>query len=449
MKRIVLVALGTACGNDLHHTVDAPPADMTGDTLATSTDDGPPGAVKLTVMRGTTKVSNVAVYFQDPSSTLIEQKLTNENGIAWALMPSGGFVSAIEHVGGGLEEISTFAAVAPADLLRLDFMNPGQTKEWRIQLSFAADAAGAAYYTVRTSCNADAFSVTQPAPASAGENTGTLSGCDDGVADFVIQSFDVEGNSTGRALYAGTVPLPTAGTPGAFAALALPGDFANMEPHTIDYVNVPDTLSAIGVLQGISATRRAYEVTTSGERTSSTISLAVNMPSGSATQITSMTGFPAATTEIGQQLVYDWGASTAAYSLDVAAASLPRYLTAPAYDPAARTITWTEAAASAQPNVVRARIHVHRDDIPTGRSWGWRIIAPRSTTASVAYPQLPIVDFDFNPKDGDTVGVDELTNAQLPAGYAAWRQTGFVDIAKAISGSSGRIAIETLYVPEL
>lgn len=449
MRRSVLIALVTACKSDLHHTVDAPPTDMATDTLGESTDDAPPGAVTLTVKRGTTNVPDVAVYFQDPSSTLIEQKLTNENGFAWALMPDGGFVSAIEHVGTGLEEISTFAAVAPGDALRLDFMNPGQTKEWPIQLSFTGDASGATTYMTRTSCTADAFPVTQPVPTTTTENTATLSGCDDGIADFVIQSLDAEGNPTGRALYAGGVALPSPATAGTFALLQLPGDFAMMAEHKIDYVNVPDTLSAVFVLHGISATRRAYEVNLTGERTSSTISMTAPVPAGAATQITSVVGFPAASTEIGQHYVYDWGAAITEYSLDLAAASLPRYLTSPAFDPAARTITWTEAAAALQPNLVRARIHVHRDDIPSGRSWGWRIVAPRSAATTVVYPQLPLVDFDFNPKDGDTYGVDELTNMTVPGGYAAWRPTAFVDVGRAVSGASGKISVETLYVPEL
>lgn len=456
MKRVVaiaLVSLLAACGKDLHHTVDALPADAPADTLGTSTDDAPPGAVKLTVKRGTANVPDVAVYFQDPSSTLIEQKLTNENGLAWALMPEGGFVTAVEHVGAGLEEISTFAAVAPGDALRLDFMNPGQTKEWPIQLGFTADSAGATSYVVRTSCSSEAMGVMNPAPSSSTENNFTLSGCDDGIADFAIESYDVDGITTGRALYVPSVtlpaPLPPVNGDTAFATLQLPGDFAGVELHTIDYVNVPDTVGALGVLQGISATRRAYDVTTSAPRTTSTVSMSVSVPAGAATQLTAMVVYPASSTANGQQMVFDWGASTAAYTLDLDQSSLPAYESSPSYASATRTITWTESAAPVQPDLVRARIHVHRDGFPSGRSWGWRIVAPRSAAATVVYPQLPIVDFDFNPKDGDAVGVDELTTMKLPGGYAAWRPTAFVDVARGVSGASGKLFVETLYVPEL
>lgn len=454
MKRVVaIVALLGACGKELHHTVDALPPDAPGDTLVPSTNDAPPDAVKLTVKRGTATVPNVSVYFQDPSSTLIEQKLTNENGLAWALMPDGGFVSAIEHVGGGLDEITTFAAVAPADALQLDFMAAGQTKEWPIHLGFAADAAGAASYVVRSSCSSEAMGVANPAPASSTENNFTLSGCDDGIADFAIESYDAEGIATGRALYVPSVTLPTPLPPvngeTVFATLQLAGDFAGVESHTIDYVNVPETVGALGVLQGISATRRAYDVTTSAPRTTSTVSMSVAVPSGAATQLTAMVVYPAASTAKGQQMVFDWGATTAAYTLDLGQSYLPGYESSPTYAPATRTITWTESAAPVQPDLVRARIHIHRDGFPSGRSWGWRIVAPRSSAATVEYPMLPIVDFDFNPNDGDTYGVDELTNVKAPGGYAAWRPTAFVDVARAVSGASGKIFVETLYVPEL
>jgi hypothetical protein len=147
--------------------------------------------------------------------------------------------------------------------------------------------------------------------------------------------------------------------------------------------------------------------------------------------------------------VFDWGPASTSYTLDVSQSVLPGYDTAPVYDPATRAITWVESTAPIQPDLVRARIHIFRDEFPTGRSWGWRIVAPRAAGSTVVYPQLPVVGFDFNPHDGDTVGVDELTNVKLPGGYAAWRATAFTNIARAVTGASGKIFVETLYSPEL
>jgi hypothetical protein len=455
MKRLVTIALVAACSKDLHHTVDALPGDAPGDTLVPSGNDPPAGAVTLTVKRGNATVPNVAVFFQDPASTLIEQKLTNESGLAFALMPGGGFVTAVEHVGQGLDEITTFASVAPSDALRLDFMDPGQRKEWPIQLSFSADTGGTATsYVVRTSCSSETFSA-KPVPVAADDNQVTLSGCDDGLVDFAIESFDVDGVPTGRALYEAAVmlpaPLPPTDAGTAFAPLTLSATFAPVETHTIDYVNVPTSLSAVAVMQAISAERRTYEVTNSAPRSTSstTTSMSLVLPAGATTQLTATVGYPSSSTAKSQYQVFDWGPASTAYSLDVSQSILPGYIAGPVYDPASRAITWTEGTAVVQPDLVRARIHVHRDAFPEGSSWGWRIVAPRSAAATVVYPQLPNVGFDFNPQDGDVYGVDELTNVKLPGGYAAWRPRAFLDFAHAVTGPSGSIYVETLYSPEL
>jgi hypothetical protein len=454
MKHVLALALLAACGNDLHHTVDALPADAPGDTLVPSGNDPPANAVKLAVRRGTGAVPDVAVYFQDPSSAVIEQALTNESGLAWALMPDGGFVTAVEHVGDGLDEITTFSAVAPADALRLDFMDPGQRKEWPIKLSFPFDAGGtAASYLVHTSCNSETIGLATPIPVAADDNQITLSGCDDGFADFAIESFDVDGNSTGRALYAAAValpaPQPPTGAGTTFVPLQLTGAFNALEVHTLDYVNVSEAVGSLGILHGISADRRTYEVTDSKPRAGASISTTISVPAGAMTMLTATVGYPASSAANDQQLLLDWGPASTAYTLDAAQSYLPGYNTAPSYDVASRTVTWVEGTAPIQPDLVRARIHVYRDDIPSGRSWGWRIVAPRTATAAVAFPQLPILGFDFNPADGDVVGVDELTNVKLPGGYATWRARAFTDVTRAVSGSSGKIFVETLYVPEL
>jgi len=442
MKRLAPILFLAACGSDLHHTTDAQPADVMGDTLGASTNDAPAEAVKITIKRGSSTVPNVAVYFQDPASTVVDQKLTNENGFAWALMPTGGFVSAVEHVGPGLEEITTFSAVAPGDSLQLAFMNPGSTKEWPISLTFPPDTNGAGSYTVRSSCSSEAMGIINPAA----DNHVTLQGCEDGIADFSVVSNDGDGIPTGRAFYIASVSLPTA-TAGAFPSVALASDYSVLETHSLQYTNVPDTLGAVSALQGISATRRAFDVTGTESRTSSTVTFGLSVPAGATTQLTATVGFPAST-EKGQPMILDWGAAGASYALDFATSTLPRYETSPTYSPGTRTVTWNEAEGAVQPDLVRARIHVVRDGVPASRSWGWRIVAPR-TTASVTYPQLPVVDFDFNPTAGDIVGVDELTNVKFPGGYAAMRSTAFENVTRMVSGASGRILVETLYFPEL
>lgn len=453
MRHLLLALLVAACGKDAHHTVDAPPTDVAVDMLGASDDNPPANAVKLTVTRGTSPVENVAVYFQDPQSALIEQKLTSKNGLAWALMPDGGFVTAIEHVSAELDELTTFAAVQPADDLQLAFADPGERTLWPFEITFPAET-GATGYTVYTSCS-DSYSFAQAAPTTPPKNEMLLSGCDDGIADFIVVPLGGEGTPLGTALYAKDVtlpappaPQPTDAMPPALNTLALTGTYAAFETHDLSYTDVPDSVGFLGIFQAVSATRRTYETTTAAERTSPSLAAQLQLPAGAATQLTVTTTFPAQSTEKGQQLVYDWGAASTTYALDVDGALLPPYDSSPSFDVATRTISWTERAGAGTPNAVRARMHIHRDDIPTGRAWGWRIAAPRGDT-TIVLPQLPVVDFDFNPKDGDSVGIGELTTVQLPGGYDAWRPGAFADLSGAVAGTSGRMVVQTLYFEPL
>jgi hypothetical protein len=152
--------------------------------------------------------------------------------------------------------------------------------------------------------------------------------------------------------------------------------------------------------------------------------------------------YPAAS-ELGQQTIHDVVDPAMPYSLDLAAAMLPRYTAAPAYDAASRTLAWSEAPGGTAATTVRAAIHATRDAFPTGRSWAWQIVAAKTGT-NVTFPALPPLDgFSFLPASGDAVGVDDLTTSSVP--YAATR--GFVDPGHGVT--SGRVAVETLYTPPM
>ena len=146
-------------------------------------------------------------------------------------------------------------------------------------------------------------------------------------------------------------------------------------------------------------------------------------------------------TELGQQTILEVADSGTDYTVDLTQAMLPRYITAPAYDAASRTIGWGEAPASVDGNLVRARIHAVRDDVASGRSWTWQIVGAKSAT-SITFPELPALDgFSYVPLATDTVGVDELTTASIPGGYSGVRAHAFGDL-NALA-TSGRSAIET------
>jgi len=431
MKRcallVAVISLG-ACKADLHHTVDALPADGTADTLGTTTGDPPANAVKLTITRGGMPVPNVAVFFQDADSSLVSALLTNDKGLAWALAPAGSFVTAREHLGLDLEELTTFAAAQPGDALTLELDPTGPLGEVTFSLTVPPQN-GAASYQVHTPCGVVGMaSTTQDI---------TLTGCGS-TTDLVIVPLDVDANVLG-AMY---VPGVVLGNP-----IQLGGTYQSLGTTTLSYTNVPASVQFLGVYEALSADQRAFEQTAGVNPSAGTATTSVQMPVATATRLTATSEQPV-TGEVGQQLVFHWHDASSAYSLDLSSVQLPPYASAPTYDAASRTLAWTERAGAVEPELVRARIHVYRDDIPAGHSWGWRIVAPRKAT-SIVYPKLPVVDFDFNPAAGDAIGIDELTTMSLPGGYAGFHTTAFADVHRAISGTLGRIVVQSLYVEPL
>ena len=432
MKRAsfaVLLALA-ACKADLHQTVDAQPLDAAVDTLGISTGDPPANAVKLIVTRSGAPVENVAVFFQAADSSLIAQSLTNDTGLAWAIMPSGGFVTAREHVGQGLEQLSTFAGVQPSDALALDLSPTGPTAEHLFHITVPTSTNAAVGYRVFSPCG-------EAGIASPSEDI-TLVGCGS-MTDLVIMPVDVDGNALG-ALFAQDVTID--------GTVDIQGSYQSFTTVSLSYTNVPDFVSFVGMYEALSATRRAYSDTNGAVASNHLASADVSMPQSTGTELTAANLFPTSG-EVGIQSIYNWHPATSSYSLDVGSVILPPFATAPAFTPSTRTLAWTERDGALQPDIVRARIQVYRDAIPAGTAWSWRIVAARSGT-SVAYPKLPVIDnFDFTPTADDTVTVSELTTLSLPGGFAGFRTKGFSEPRSAISGTLGRIVQQDLYFEPL
>ncbi|HUS33490.1 MAG TPA: hypothetical protein VMZ53_33540 [Kofleriaceae bacterium] len=430
MKRAVLALSLVACKADLHQTVDAQPLDTAIDSLSSETGEAPPNAVKLTVTRVGAPVADVAVFFQAADSSLIAQKLTNASGVAWAIMPNGGFVTAREHKGQQVEELSTFAGVQPADSLELTFSPTGDTTQAMVHVQVPA-LSNAVAYNVYSPCG--------EAPMAMATDDIRLVGCG-AVTDLVIVPADVDGNPLGS-LFA-----PNVSVDGPVDLTSSP--YQPLRSVQLRYTNVPDFVSFIGMYESLSATRRAFAVTAGEAPVAHAATATVSMPTTSATELTATNLYPTSG-EIGIQTIYNWHAATTTYDLDLDTVLLPPFATAPVFAQPTHTLSWTERPGDIQPDVVRARIHVYRDAIPTGTAWTWRIVAARSGT-SVTYPQLPIVDnFDFTPAAGDTVAVEELQTISLPGGFAGFRTRGFAEARDAIAGTLGRIVQQDLYFESL
>jgi hypothetical protein len=435
MRGLTYAALLVGCGNTVHHGVDAPPPDVSTDTIGPADGEPPPNAVKLTITRGGAPVMGVAVVFQAADSSLVRASLTSDKGVAWAEVASGGFVTALDHVGAGLDELTTFADVQPADALTLDLDPSGRKDEWPVAISIPADA-GAAAYEVFTTCGGP-----MGGDPTAGVTT-VLVGCG-GVADAVVVAED-DANNPLRAFFVSAVALPEPPPPPAtdamdpvFPPLALTGSYAALVPTTFSYSNVPAAMTFVGTFHAFASARGRVFERTAGEAVSGgSAQTAIAVPSASAPTLVATNLY---SQEVGTQMIVEGRASSGAYALDVGASLLPRFASAPSYD--AGSVMWTETAGPVQPALVRARIAVHRDAAPAGRVWGWRIVAPRAGTR-VSYPVLPSFGFDFKPTAGDIVSVSELTTASIP--YAVARPVGFGALTNLVIGTTERHVIQIL-----
>jgi len=435
---LCLVVVVAACSGRVHHGVDAGPIDASGDTLTAPGGEPSPTATKLTITRHGMPITGVAVIFQAADSSLVTAVLTNELGLAWAEMPpAGGYVTAIENLGADLDELTTFSQVAQGDSLSLELEPTGTISEFYMSLTANADG-GASAHQLYTSCGGP-FGIDPLVP-----NDIQLAGCD-GTADMLLLSLDSDGQPL-RGSYFPAVTLPTGPAPTdatTYPILALNGQYASLTTRTFSYTNVPATIEYISTYHALANARgRTYDQTAGGAPVANAANLSVQMPDIATPTLTVTTTF--APSEPGQQLVYDErSATTAPYALDVASALLPAYTATPTFDVATRTVTWTERVSGVSVDVVRARLHIYRDDIPSGHAWGWRMIAPRTGT-TITYPQLPIFGFDFNPTTTDISGIDDLTTASIPGGYNAIRAHGFDDFTNIIMGSGGRLVVQTL-----
>jgi len=428
MKR-VLLALLAACGGGGHHTTDAPPLDATGDSFGISS-DAPANGVTLHVTSGGDPVPGVAAIFLDAADKPLATVMTDANGDAASAMTPGGTVTAIVHQGMDLDHLVTFTAVAPGDALVLELSPSGPAPATNVNLTFPTN--GAQLYTMYPSCG-------DPIASSDAQFVFRPLGCA-GTADFVVSAGDSETTSSFLVAMGIDVARDTAVT-GTFAPPATPA---------YAYANIPGAITGVstraavlghnGVMYGAASTE-----TLAANQTA--VTLHETLPSTTMRALVTTNLWPQSS-ELGQQLVADIVPDASAdYAIDVTQTMLPRFTTAPAYDPASRSVVWAEAAADTQATVVRVQLHAYRDDIPAGRSWSWEIAAAKNAT-TVTFPALPAVDgFSFIPVATDTVGIDDLTTAAFPGGFAALHASPFRDLVPALT--SGHAVIESLAPPQL
>jgi hypothetical protein len=416
--------------------------------------DPPPGAVHMTARIKGYGTSGIIVVFQDPSSQLIDIKLTDANGVAWAQMPDGGFVTA---VGGSL---LTWAGVKPADALELVYKEPVvASAQWNFTFSFPA-SAGASRYAVKTTCAGGISGLAAPSPAT---NEMTLWACDSGFADFLITPQDADGKPTGQILFAEHVALPIS-SGGSQPELALAGPYETATTHSVNYSNVPADRTYVKTDQYMGLHPTLISVSTLFERTSPSVTgelvdTYLSVPVGETKppvvfpttgSTTTLTITTAAASDWSSTMFYEWGPMMQTYSLDVASVLLPASTAPTWYDAPTHTLVWEEGTAPQTPDFIRAQLYFIRVEAGNERSWAWSIAAPYGG-ASVVFPTLPDVGFDYTPRVGETNGYGQVATIKASGGYDAWRGQAFdfdeYGIPKMVQGASGSMTMQRLETP--
>jgi hypothetical protein len=408
--------------------------------------DGPfvPGPVSIKVTSRGEPAVNVPVIFQNASSDVVASTVTDFDGAASAVLEGNGFVTVIEprEVSAPRTILSTFAGVQGNDELHLDLAPRAPTEvaefELFIEPDSMVDALGG--HRVFSPCGLiESFAlVGSPDPPPKAQ----LIGCGS-TADILVVSLDELGQPL-RSHFHAAVPLSGTQT--------LMGAYVDALDVMVDYRNIPAEIGFVGVYRAFARDQGIVFDVTAGVTSNAGNGMAplrVPVMSGMTSVVASST-FPGPE-EVGTQVVTDWDDNGGDYLLDLGAALLPRYITAPVFDVDRRTLTWEEAPGETEPDAVRVRLQVHRAAIPEGTAWEWRLIGPRTGTA-LTFPALPRDDrsgFNFNPILHDAIGVHELTTAKVPGGFdSTLRSQGFIRFADLRSGPSGRIVTQDLNEPD-
>jgi hypothetical protein len=427
----------------------------------------PGGPVTIEVTLGGAPQANVEVMFQNADSALVAVVTTDATGTASGDVAPDGFVTVVQprSSSGSRDQLTTFARVQPGDALHLDLEPPAPAAAPdTFMLKINADA-GQAGHTVQTSCGeAEGPGLVDPQEV-------TLFGCD-GIADMLVISSDDTGANF-RSHFHPDVALENVDLS--------TGIYEAFTPATVSYTGLPPQTFFVGINRRLSTPRGPLLDVFGGafpaaDPAAAQVDIGVPAQIGAATTLlTSSTTHPrilgcgepesppcpAAMTcdleikqcgpiEPGQQVIHEWAPVSAgvSYSLDIGDAQLAPFATRPVFDSARGIASWTERPGGQDPNYVRVNLAVFRDDIPEGRGWDWRLVAPRDGT-TIVFPTLPAdrEGFSFNVIDGDLSTVTKLTTAKLPVGYddRTVRERAFSDLRAQITGERGQLVVQDLF----
>ncbi|NVB78978.1 MAG: hypothetical protein HOV81_11320 [Kofleriaceae bacterium] len=403
--------------------------------------------VTLTVTFDGTPVAGVKVYFQNPDSSLISNTLTDDDGVATALMPNGGFVTSVDAFGvpvpAGVSrrEVHIYSGVKPGDHLNLaNHSFDSQT----VEITGPIDTtAGVTTYEMSSPCGRTR--VANPGSAG-GPPIWTLSldrPCP--TTDFLLTSLDGEEQIVHWAYVPNVAVGPT---------IDLSSASLTSTPTTKTYaLSNADAFGSQAFVRQVLASSHGpveeFQDTASDLNVNLLLAASMGLPSfPNAIDIVDVSAAPNVDAE---HHLIDWGAFANSYAVDVGARALPE-ISAPTVDTTLHQLTWTQAVGGAVPDFVTAFATVTRSE-PSFSNWRVWIAAPAGT--SIALPTLPTDVADFNIAATDEVFITNVNLGKVPGGYDAVRANIF-DLAFAvldgrspttfITGATGSATLE-LWAP--
>ena len=429
----LLVVLG--CGDDAGSLPDAP-----ADAAIDAPVDAAAALVTLTITDGGVPAVGATVYFQDADSSLVATVLTGLDGRASAPVAGGGFVTAIEPrpaAFGGIvirDRLATFAGVQPGDDLHLDLRPPPDLTSITFDVQVPEDPE-AMDYTLFTSCGRAPLALaagTMPTPV-------TLTGCA-GIADVLVTSNDLSARPL-RALYRPAQVIADGAT------LALPGPYTALLPVTIGITSSPAWVASYLLELDVTTVRGpvfpAFAAIDPGAP-----SAVLELPDAPGTAVSVRADVYLVQPAVAQQSLLAWDLPIGDHTLDAGALALRPFTTAPVFDPATRTVTWTDGAGLA-PDVVRAEVYTYRAGDPA-YAWHWQLVAPHGSTPSVTFPVLPPAAAAFTTTATDSFSVPALETLAISGGYDRLRPHALGRVLdRALPGASGSLSYQRLYEPNL
>lgn len=433
MKSLAFTAfLLAACGDDgVHHLADAPPA-PDGTVV-----DAAPAQVSVLVTDNKVPVADATVYFQGPDSSLVTSAMTGVDGTARAVMPAGGFVTVISPRPSAFgvivisDRLSTFAGVKPGDELHLELATDRPITSVTIDV-IVPDDPGAARYDLYTTCGqAQLTTTTPPTPTQV-----FLAGCA-GVADMLVVTFDANGQPL-RSLYRPAQPVSNG------ASIVLTGTYVNMAPMALSVTASPAWVGSYNA-ELVLASARGPLFSGYGSLEVAGPPVSIAMPVAAGTTIAQRTHVYPVQPAIQRQTILDWGLPLADHTVNAGATLLRPFETRPTFDPATRTVAWTEGTGKAA-DLVRVEYSTYRDGVPA-HAWTWQMVAPAGTSAQVTFPILQgDAAAAFTTVETDSFGVGELETVAIAGGYDGIRAHALAQRLDAVPpGATGQLTYQQLY----